>query len=305
MAQLSSKPILLALAALFISESALAQAVNAATDHRDYKDPKSHERFAKRRSTVAAWQIKNLKEGALVVKLRTNRMLVDELKKRGDDHLAEKARLEQAAINVNTVRAFVNNYNFSKVYFVYSHSADSLLSGTRSGIFLDSNLKLVPSLKMNENFYLVAETDYIYNSSIGFVPEDSARFVTEAGNPSASEYPFVIKNKYGHQLKGPFPYSTNRTAFVKKMPTTDIVVDGKRLNYTVTGSMSGFRTGPATSNYSVNGKTYELTIPRAMTYDALSQHVEELNSNLNGFYRGYGDLPEKSGAYQDAKPFMY
>lgn len=281
------------------------QQQNASTIPKDYKDPKTHEKFRKRRMAVSAWQINQLKRGALVVRLKTNNLLISQLKKRGDDHLAEKARLEQAAININTMRAYLNHYKFSKVYFIYSHSTDSLLTGTRSGIFADTSLQVNPSIRMNEDFYLLAETDFVYNSSIGFIREDSARHVVEAGNPSSSEFPIVVKNKYGHQLKGPFPYSTNRLAFTQPLSTVHIYVNGVSLNYGVSSLSSLFSPRTEGSTYSFNGKPYELTIPRSMTYQVLSMEVEEFDRNLEEFYRRNPEPSQNSANYMDAKPFLY
>ena len=65
------------------------------TDYPDYKDREQHKRFLKKRKTVSEWQINKLKEGALIVKLRTNDLVIAALKKQGNDKLAEKKTLEQ------------------------------------------------------------------------------------------------------------------------------------------------------------------------------------------------------------------
>src|SRR5688572_21116403 len=114
---------LTALLIVFVSEI-VAQPVISGTTVKGYKDPNTHENFRKRRKTVSAWQINQLRRGALVVRLPTNRMLINELRKRGEDDQAEIKRLEQAAANLNMMRAFRDNYRFSKVYFIYSSSSD-------------------------------------------------------------------------------------------------------------------------------------------------------------------------------------
>ena len=190
MAQLLSKTLIVLVCLVFFNP-AFAQPVTGSHGNEDYKEPKSHEKFRKRRITVAAWQINQLKEGALVVRLNTNQILINELKKRGQDDLAEKARLEQAAININTIRAYLHNYKFSPVYFLYSNHSDTLLKGTTSGVFVDSTLKVNPAITMKEKFYLLADNDFVYNSSIGFVPEDSAKFVAERGNLHLQSFPLL------------------------------------------------------------------------------------------------------------------
>ncbi|MBL7931391.1 MAG: hypothetical protein JNL60_05800, partial [Bacteroidia bacterium] len=198
--------LLLLCACALASFSQTVESVTEKPGEKDYKDPEQFDKFYKRRKMISAWQINKLKEGALVIRLKTNKLLIDALQKEGKDELAEQKRMEALGINKNISRAFRKNYTFSKIYFIYSSSSDTLLKGARSNIFLDSNLVVDPNLTMNESFYLICEGDYVYNSSIGFVPEDSARFQTERGNPTV-EAPIVVKNKYGHQLKRPFPFS--------------------------------------------------------------------------------------------------
>src|SRR4051812_2976460 len=70
---------------------------------KDYKDPLQFEKFTKRRKVIAAWQISQLKEGALVVRLKTNQMLVNALIKQGNIQLAKQKRVEMLAINRNIV----------------------------------------------------------------------------------------------------------------------------------------------------------------------------------------------------------
>jgi hypothetical protein len=156
---------------------------------------------------------------------------------------------------------------------------------------------------LNGKFYLIAETDYVYNSSIGFVPEDSATTIREKGNPSSDEFPIVVKNKYGHQLKSPFPYSVSKVVFSKGVQVVESNIEGKRIPFTVVSSThSG---GSAISNYKINGKDMELTIPRIYTYDVMSQIVDQFNAELNRFYRESPKQAEDSKEYNDAKAFFY
>ena len=195
---------------LFISIGVLSQ--NTANDvfrPQEYKDQEQFKHFMKRRNAVGKWQINQLKNGALCVRLHNNKSLVESLKKMGKADLAAQKEYEMMAINKNILMAFSKYYTFSKVYFFYSQHSDSVLNGARKGVFLDTNLAIDPTIEMKESFYLIAEKDNVYNSSIGFIPEDKARSVKEMGN-SGIEASIVMKNKYGHQLKDPFPvYVTN------------------------------------------------------------------------------------------------
>lgn len=213
---------------MLIAQSAFSQSGSDA-DHvfrpGDYKDGKQFKDFYKRRNMIGMWQINQLKNGALVVRLHNNKTLIEGLKKMGKADLAAQKELEMMAVNKNILMAFTRYYNFSKVYFFFSSNSDTLLKGARSGIFLDTNLLVDPKIEMKETFYLLAERDDVYNSSIGFVKEDTARYVKETGNPS-KEAAIVIKNKYGHQLKDPFPFYTLNKSLETGTPITNVMIGG-------------------------------------------------------------------------------
>jgi hypothetical protein len=276
MAQWLSK--LLLMSAMVLSGVLYAQEQERVNE-KDYKDPEQFDKFNKRRKVIGAWQINQLKNGALIVRLQSLKMLTENLNRQGNERLALEKEAEQYLINKNIMRAFINYYNFSKVYFMLSPYSDSLMAGKRSGIFLDSNLTVDPAIEMKEPFYLIAEKDYVYNSSIGFVPEDSAKIVRESGNPGV-ERAVVVKNKYGHQLKTPFPYHTNDKT------TSDPLLFSK-------GTPVMYK-----------GKSYLIRLGPQSTYYKMAEYVESFNDALKGFYQSNPN-PEQSKYYADAKPFLY
>jgi len=174
-------------------------------NYTDYKDQKEYQKYYKTRKAVANCQIEKLKNGALVVVLKDNKLLINSLIKNNNIELAKTKFLEQYVINKNILFAFKKVYNFSNLYFIYSSSIDSLTKGLRNNIFLDTTLTVNNQIHMNESFYFLCFRDFVYSSSIGFIKEDTAMYVTENGNSGGTEY-FVVKNKYGHQLKKPFPF---------------------------------------------------------------------------------------------------
>lgn len=177
-------------------------------DEKDYKNKEQFNKFLKRRRAVESWRINKLKTGALVVRLKTNFRQIKALKEAGRNDEAELKTLETYIVNKNTMYAYLHRLTFCKVYFILSSASDSLLQGYRSGIFLDTTLRVDPKIEMIEDYYLIAERDILYNSSLGYMPEDSAKKAIEQGNPSY-ENSIIVKNKYGHQLHRPFPYYQN------------------------------------------------------------------------------------------------
>src|SRR3954470_23255626 len=106
---------------LFISNFGFSQ--NGSEDiirPQDYKDQDQFKHFYKRREAISRWQINQLKNGALLIRLHENKLLIDALKKRGQNDLATLKEQEAFALNKNIVRAITKYYDFSKVYFFYS-----------------------------------------------------------------------------------------------------------------------------------------------------------------------------------------
>ncbi|MDO9000585.1 MAG: hypothetical protein Q7W45_12520 [Bacteroidota bacterium] len=278
MAQLSGKKVIIFF--LFFCVFVLAKAQEESEIYRpkDYKDRAQFEKFRKRRMIIAAWQINQLKEGAIVVRLKTNQKLIEALRKQGNESLAIEKEAEQFAIDKNTLDAYRKQLTFCKVYFMYSYSSDSLLQGAKTGIFLDSNLIVDPLITMNEKFYLIAERDYAYNSSIGFVKEDSAKFVSEHGNP-VKEMAVVVKNKYSHQLKAPFPY------YVKDKTYAGANAD-------------------VTEKIIFNGSIKEVLIGKQFSKEKLALYIGILNDNLIQFHQST-PKPELDKLDPSILPFLY
>lgn len=300
MAQWLSKYLIILL--LCFSFGATAQMGEVNTE--DYKDADQHDRFYKRRKVVSAWQINQLKKGAVVVRLKTNTMAITGLRAQGNSREADLLEAETFVINKNTVYAWRENFNFCKVYFIYSGTSDSLLKGRRTGFFLDTNLQVDPNINLDEAFYVIAERDYAYNSSIGFLPEAQARTIVEKGNP-AKTMAFVLKNKYGHQLKNPFPHEVSERSTAA--------------GFVVPVSMSGT---PAKINYLVNrnppeqleragglksknaSTLTEVAIAKHFTYFKLAQYVSQLDSDLKTYYQRTPE-PSADRIPDDVKPFLY
>jgi hypothetical protein len=242
---------------------------------KDYKDKESFKHYGKRRKAVAKWQINQLKNGALVVRLHNNKLLIESLKKMGKADLATQKEYENYAFNKNLVKAFKSCYTFSRVYFFFGDDTDTLWNGARSGIFLDTNLTADNTIVMNENFYMLLEKDDIYNSSIGFVKEDTARFIKEKGTVIGHEAYPIMKNKYGHQVKAPFPMSSGSYA---EDP-------GSEYTYKAVGD-----------------KVVPIFTPKAYRVNRMCSYAKNLSNRLNRFYMENKDYEVKD---PNIKPFLY
>lgn len=173
---------------------------------QEYNSDSTFRHFARYHNDVAKAHIKALKNGgALLVRLKTNFNTINKLKAAGNIDLATQVERETFLTNKAIVRGFTNQFKFCPVYFFYSTFSDSVKHKNTNGIFLDTNLVLNPSIVCNANFYLIAEQNDAYASSIGLVTEEEAKYAIEKGN-SSKQGAIVIKNRYYIQLHDPFPY---------------------------------------------------------------------------------------------------
>jgi hypothetical protein len=130
---------------------------------------------------------------------------MSKLKSVGNYDLATNLEKATELENKIIMSAYKKEFTFCPVYFFYSESSDSIRKNNLSGIFVDTTLQVNSSIVCNASFFLVAEQDGIYNSSLGLVPEPLAKTARESGSYSR-DAPIVVKNKYFIQLHKPFPF---------------------------------------------------------------------------------------------------
>lgn len=174
--------------------------------YKDYKSDTTYNNFSTLRFKVARAQIAALKNGgALLVRLKTNERTIKNLKASGNMDLAAQVERETLLKNQVIMAAYLLEFKFCPVYFFYSTESDSVKHQKLNGILLDTTLTVNSSIVCSAPFYLIAESDQIYNSSLGIVKESLAASSVERGNPVRSVR-IVIKNRYFIQLHKPFPY---------------------------------------------------------------------------------------------------
>lgn len=173
--------------------------------YKDHKSDSSFKNFNHLKQEVAKAQINALKNGALLVRLKTSESTISKLKAAGNYDLAAQVERETYLTNKQIVRGFTKEFNFCPVYFFYSTYSDSVKHKNPEGIFLDTNLVLNPNIRCTATFYLIAENSGIYDSSLGIVPEEQADKAKETGTLTKN-VAIVVKNRYYIQLHKPFPY---------------------------------------------------------------------------------------------------
>ena len=173
--------------------------------YKDYKSDTAFKDFNKLRHKVAYAQINLLKKGALLVRLKTNSRAITKLKAAGNIDLATNLAKETELENKIVMSAYKKEFDFCPVYFFYSDFSDTIRKGLLTGIFIDSTLNINPAIVCHATFFLIAEQDGIYNSSLGIIPESFAKQASENGS-YGRDAGIVMKNKYFLQLNKPFPF---------------------------------------------------------------------------------------------------
>lgn len=149
--------------------------------------------------------ILNLKEGVLVVRLRTQSNKVDKLKEwmakespgtpvyqKLETQLAETiAGIERE--NKLVREAFGSLYNYSEVLFFFDTLAPVLRNGKTSGIFLNERMEVDPQLSLGDRFYMVA--------GIGTTPSSEG---------ASSQEQLIIYDRNFNFMTKPFPGYSRR-----------------------------------------------------------------------------------------------
>lgn len=172
---------------------------------KDYNNDSTFSHFARYRDGVAKAQVNALKNGALLVRLKTNLNTITKLKAAGKVDLATQVERETYLNNKIIVRGFTKQFKFCPVYFFYSNYSDSVKHKHTAGIFLDTNLTQDPSIVCPASFYLIAEQTDAYSSSLGLLTEEQAAKAIEKGT-AFKQAAIIVKSRYFIQLHEPFPY---------------------------------------------------------------------------------------------------
>ena len=178
----------------------------------------------KQHKANAEKQIKDLRNGALLVRLRTKEKSIKALREVGWYSMADKIEQKQADLNQEIVTAFTYFFDFCPTYFFYSHHSNNIKNKEFEKVeFLNEKMELDTSIHFNEKAFLTAE--------FGTLDLDTARHSgglyrgkTEEGYKTSKYYvrksnlqfgALSIKSDEFVQLRDPFPF------YVRTFPIND------------------------------------------------------------------------------------
>jgi hypothetical protein len=172
--------------------------------------------FKRQLNDSAKQQITRLKNGVLLVRLKTNENVVNALRKSGKADLADKVVENQKLFNQNIVSAFKENFTFCPVYFFYSNYSKEVKEGRfQQIVFLNESLQPDDKIQFPGKSFFVADFGTVeqdtatYYSHSGIEPDGNFS-VKKAdyyyGGPSFGYDALIIRNDQLIQLRHPFPY---------------------------------------------------------------------------------------------------
>ena len=148
----------------------------------------------------AATQVKNLKKGVLLVRLRTSDIAIRNLKQSGNEKMAATVQRQQDAANQRLVHAFESQFTFCPIVYFYSSETGQIKSGKTSGYFLNNKLQPDPNIALPDTNYFIAELTELEQFR---TDPDSPQ---ESINAEISFKALVLRDYKFHQLAKPFPY---------------------------------------------------------------------------------------------------
>ncbi|MEA3504078.1 MAG: hypothetical protein U9R32_02630, partial [Bacteroidota bacterium] len=162
-------------------------------------------------------QIHELKNGTLLVRLKTSVNKINALKEMGHFEKADKVKEEQKIENKKIVAAFNKSFNFCDIVFFYSDKSKNVMDRDFDNVFLNENLEIDKKIKIDtDKEFFIAEFSGIeqdttkHFSHYSYKQDEKGEFrkIPNYYSPSTEIdfYALVIRDNNSIQLNKPFPY---------------------------------------------------------------------------------------------------
>ncbi len=182
----------------------------------------------------AKYHIKALKEGALLIRLKTRDRSIEAYRAAGATELAKRVEQEQFAENQRTMMLFKEFFNFCPVYFFYANQTKEVLAGNTKGNLLNDELQPDTAIHLLTDTFYIAEIDVLLET----LPDEDEEISDDEqavgkGVPTSGKHAvttlqnvIVIKDRNLIQLKRPFPFYV-RASFDRFLPTRVVQFNNK------------------------------------------------------------------------------
>lgn len=155
---------------------------------------------------LAGQQIRQLKNGVLLVRLQSKEKAISALRANGHEEQAKILESRTRARNKEVAEAFRDHFTFCPVLFFYSDQTDELKAGNYNEVqFLNTSLQPDTSLHLNGRPYLIGDMGTMRRQEFKRTHRTSGQQVTFA-DVSNVEFPALVmlNDKFEQQI-APFP----------------------------------------------------------------------------------------------------
>ena len=172
--------------------------------------------FRRQLKSATKVQINQLKNGALLVCLKTKKPNIAALRKIGKNEQADQLEKKQALLNSNIIAAFKSEFNFCSTYFFFSeYTVHVKEKEFDKVVFLNDKLMPDSNIKFENKSFFVAEfgmlqqdtarhfSHYSYESDKNFSKKRVSHY---NGGPNQGLNGLIISSDQLIQLRHPFPY---------------------------------------------------------------------------------------------------
>ncbi len=153
-------------------------------------------------------------DGCVFVRLRTGQNKIDKLKELGYLNAADLEIKEIEEENKGILKAFKENWDFSKAYFFMSDESVKIKEGQFNEVnFIGSNLQADPSIKCDCKDGLVVDMSRITTNTLG------------TNTNATSVEGLVVRDRDFKRLNSPFPYLSKKYFVVFQRSMSTMVKD--------------------------------------------------------------------------------
>ena len=165
--------------------------------------------------------LRSLKDGCIIVRLKTNQKSVDAYRDSGRPDIADRVEAAKKKMNQNLYKSFADYFKFCRVYFIYANETQDFQNGN-TNIFLNANLEHDASIVFKDSFYLFCEygsaipySNYQFDYNPSGVKTDIIEkprsgidtLPVQTSTDAATTSSLVLYDKDLRQLARPFPYA--------------------------------------------------------------------------------------------------
>lgn len=176
----------------------------------------SHKEIKKVNTRQSIEQIKKLKNGVLIIRLKTKSSTIKAFRDRGYEEEAQKAEENVKKTGLELIKAFRKNFNFCDFYFVAStYTIDLKEKNFKEVYFYDEKMEIDSLIKPDLSNFFIAEygsvesdTNSYYQGSYVNRGEDGLeKRDTYSESGSFGYEALIIRDDQFMQLANPFPYN--------------------------------------------------------------------------------------------------